>query len=105
MANGILVSDLDPLTPRYEVVDEGGHNLGKKFPVQPLSNHPGEYLYEKPAYDRRGRRTGGRNGWLKDRSYKGAPPWMKYEVFKIDTFGGYLTFHVRKISKEENENG
>lgn len=29
MPNRILVSDLDPLTPKYEVVDENGYNLGK----------------------------------------------------------------------------
>lgn len=87
MAARILVADLDKMTPKYKVVDEQGFNIGEKC------SHFG---YLKPAYTRRGYHTGGRHAGIDARQYKTDPPWMKYEVIKIDTLGGFLTFHAQK---------
>lgn len=83
----ILVSDLDPISPMYKVIDEHGWPIGEKNP---------NFGYMKPEYQKNGRMTGGKHGSFDARLYKGAPPWLKYEVFKIDHLGGGITFHVRK---------
>ena len=83
----VLVSDLDPMCPIYHVVDEHGWDIGEKKP---------NFGYMKPAYQKNGRRTGGRHSGFEARFYKGSPPWLKYEIFKIDHLGGGITFHTRK---------
>jgi len=83
----VLVSDLDSMCPRYKVVDEHGWTIGEKIP---------SFGYMKPEYQKNGRMTGGRRGSFDARLYKGSPPWLKYEVFKIDHLGGGITFHARK---------
>lgn len=83
----MLVSDLDPMCPLYKVVDEHGWDIGEKSPT---------FGYMKPEYQKNGRMTGGRRGSFDARFYKGTPPWLKHEVFKIDHLGGGITFHVRK---------
>ena len=91
MAATILVSDLDKMTPHYKVVDKDGYSLGEKSR---------NFGYLKPEYTRQGHRTGGRHAGFDARQYKTAPPWLKYEVTKIDTLGGFLTFHARKRGAE-----
>ncbi len=83
----VLVSDLDSMCPLYKVVDEHGWAIGEKSP---------SFGYMKPEYQKNGRMTGGRHGSFDARLYKGSPPWLKYEVFKIDHLGGGITFHARK---------
>lgn len=83
----VLLSDLDPMAPMYKVVDEHGWEIGKKSV---------NFGYMKPEYQKNGRRTGGKCGSFDARYYKGLPPWLKYEVIKIDQLGGFLTFHVKK---------
>lgn len=89
----VLVSDLDPMSPSYKVVDELGWDIGEKSR---------SFGYLKPEYQKSGQRTGGRYGSIDARLYKGAPPWLKYEVFKIDNLGGFITFHVRKRGNTSN---
>ena len=83
----VLVSDLDFMCPLYKVVDEHGWVIGEKSP---------SFGYMKPEYQKNGRMTGGRHGGFEARFYKGSPPWLKYEVLKIDHLGGDITFHARK---------
>lgn len=87
MGKKLLVADLDPISTMYKVVNERGRNIGRKDP---------HFGYMKPEYQKNGRMTGGKSGSFDVRLYKGLPPWLKYEVFKIDHLGGDITFHVRK---------
>lgn len=95
----LKLSDLDAVTLNYHVVDQDGYDLGSKSDTRffLLEEKPEcGYVYFKPEYDKRGRPYGGnKRGSFEQRIYKNAPPWLKAEVFKIDTLGGVLTFHVR----------
>lgn len=95
----ITVSDLDRLTAKYQVVDECGRSIGEKQSgamwLDGFSS--GECVYLKPEYTKRGQRLGGKHAGFDCRLYRTTPPWIKYEVIKIDTLGGSLTFHTRKV--------
>lgn len=93
MGKQILVADLDPMTPAYRVVDERGWNIGRKNP---------HFGYMKPEYQKSGRQTGGKRGSFDALLYKGTPPWLRHEVFKIDNLDGYITFHARKRGSTDN---
>lgn len=94
MGKQILVADLDPMTPMYKVADEDGHSIGEKDP---------HFGYMKPEYQKNGRRTGGRHRSFDALIYKGTPPWIKREVFKIDHLGGGITFHVKRRGNGDDE--
>lgn len=90
----ILVADLDPMMPRYSVVDEKNRSIGEKSTLFGLL---------KPEYDKNGRRVGGKRGSFDDRKYKGDPPWFKFEVIGIDNLGGSVTIHAKPVVAKEAE--
>ena len=73
----LKVSDVDPYMDAYKVVI-GDRVIGEK-------SRPFGYL--KAPYNKNGNMIS-----VKDRKYKGTPPWMNYEVVKI----GYLEIVVKK---------
>lgn len=96
----VKLAELDIVTPRYSVVDQNGNTLGSKgsdpYFLKQYCNEPKRsHYYLKPKYDRRGRPYGGKRASFEDQLYKRDPSWLKAEVFKVDTLGGELTFHVK----------
>lgn len=87
----ILVSDLDPMMPSYNVADEQGRSIGEKSKIFGLL---------KPRYTKDGRPVGGKWGDFETRKYKSDPPWFRFEVIKIDNLGGSVTIHTKNPRKE-----
>lgn len=83
----IRVADLDPLMPRYHVVDEDGRELGEKNP---------NFGILKPNYRKDGRRAFGKWANFDERVYRKTPPWFSCEVVKIDGCGYWPTIYVKK---------
>ena len=82
----ITVGDLDPLTPRYEVM-QGGRCIGRKMDG---------YGHLKPQYGKDGRKNGGRWASYDDLRYKGTPPWFRHEVSEIKLGGYSVCLYVKE---------
>lgn len=89
--NTIIVADLDPLMPSYNVVNEHGRTIGEKSEL---------FGYLKPQYTKDGRPLQGGRWTFESRRYKSDPPWFRFEVIKIDKLGGSVAIHAQKPRKE-----
>ncbi len=93
--NAIVVADLDPLMPSYNVVDEHGRTIGEKSEL---------FGRLKPQYAKDGRPLQRGRWTFESRQYKADPPWFKFEVIRIDKLGGGVTIHARPITQRGTDN-
>lgn len=82
----LTVQDLDPVIEGYEVTSEHGRTIGEKSRA---------FGYLKPEYGKNGRRVGGRYGSVSERVYKANPPWLKYEVIKVEVASFRITIRTK----------